>query len=166
MLARVPWSPAPETKKATARPRRINKDRRRHLVETVATILKSGESSPFAFEASCRHGLRSRLCLAGWGWQDADALAADIVAEALRRIGARRPTWEEGQPDYVQNGGGALIERTRCVRCHTPLPEGHFKFCSRLCGQSHREILIRRQTLSEDRVIDTIVNPRRYSQWF
>jgi len=163
MLARVPWTPTPKLKR---RVKRINRDKRRHLVELATAVLRSGEASLFAFEATCRHGLRSRFCLAGWKWNDADALAEDIVSEALRLLGAKRPTWEEGQPEYVQNGGGALIERTRCVRCHTPLPEGHYKFCSRLCGQSHREILGRRQTMSEDKVIDTIVNPRRYSQWF
>ncbi|MCO6385910.1 hypothetical protein [Aliihoeflea sp. 40Bstr573] len=117
--------------------RKINRDKRRHLVDLVATVLKSGEASPFAFEATCRHAIRTRLCLNSWRWQEADLLAADIVEEALRRIGARRPTWAEGQPEYVQNGGGALIERTRCVRCHGPLEGDHRKFCSSICANAH-----------------------------
>ncbi|MBL0934244.1 MAG: hypothetical protein IBJ07_05795 [Rhizobiaceae bacterium] len=166
MLSRLSWTPPHEIRRPVARPRRINVDRRRHLVDTVATILKTGDPTPFAFEATCRHALRSKLCLEGWKWHEADSLSVEIVTTALNRIGARRPTWAEGQPEYVQNGAGALIERTRCIRCHKPLPEGHFKFCSFLCGQSHREIIGRRHTMSEERLVNTIVNPRRYSQWF
>src|SRR5690606_7695490 len=97
----------------------------KHLVESVVTILKSADPTPFAFEASCRHGLRSRLTLEGWNWKDADDTAADIVATALRQIGAKRPTWAEGQPDWAQNGSGTMIERTRCIRCRGPLPDMH-----------------------------------------
>lgn len=147
-------------------PRKLNQARRNHLIDKTAKILNTGEASKFEFEASCRHGIRSSLCLQGWSWTDADLIATEIVAAALNRIGAERPTWAEGQPEYTQNGGGALIERTRCIRCHTQLPEGHYKFCSKLCGQSHREVLIRRQIMSEDRVIEAVVNPKRYSQWF
>ncbi len=168
MLSRLPWTPEPEGRQI-CRPkskRRLNRDRHRQLVVTVAAILRTGDPTPFAFEATCRHSLRSRFCLDGWKWIDADAMANEITQLALLRIGAKRPLWEEGQPEYVQLGAGALIERYRCVRCHGPLPEGHFKFCSRLCGQSHREMMGRRQVMSEDRVIEAVVNPKRYSQWF
>lgn len=170
MLARSPRRPITKAE-AKLRPRQLNRDKRRHLIGTVAGLMKAAKESGTAatllnFEGPCRHGLRSRLTLEGWRWQDADDMATEIVAAALRQIGAQRPTWAEGQPEYVQNGAGALIERTRCIRCHGPLPEGHFKFCDRLCGQSHREIIVHRQTLAENRVIDTVVNPRRYSQWF
>lgn len=162
MLARTPWTPKPEPK---AKLRRINKDRRRHLVETVAAILKRGEPTVFAFEAACRHGLRSRLCLQGWKWAEADALAAEIVATALNRIGARRPTWEEGQPEFAQNGAGALIERTRCIRCHKPLPENHRKFCGHTCATAHFMMQDRRQKASEDEVYDLVVNPGNRAAW-
>ena len=72
------------------------------LVESCAAILGRWRSSAFEFEASCRHGLRSGFCLAGESWARADVMAAEIVRESLHRIGARRPTWEEGQPEYTQ----------------------------------------------------------------
>lgn len=134
MLARLPWSPV-ESKEPT---RRLPKDRRRRLTNTVAAILQDGET-PFTFEGATRAGLRSRLCLDGWQWSRADYEAAEIVAAALRRLGAKRPTWEQGQHQLIDE----LVERTRCVRCGDALPppsEHHHngisrKFCSGLCGQ-------------------------------
>lgn len=137
MLSRLPWTPKPEPK-VKPKLRRINKDRRRHLVETVATFLKTGEASKFEFEAPCRHALRKAFILGGgWGWAEADILANEIVQAALRQIGAQRPSWAEGQPDWAQNGSGAQIARTLCIRCGTRLPEGHTKFCSDLCAGAH-----------------------------
>lgn len=141
MLARVPWTP---TLKATPKPKRLNKDKHRHLVETVAAVLKSGEPTHFAFEASCRHGIRSSLCLQGWGWQEADATAADIVATALNRIGARRPTWQQGQPGWTEEGV-LRHERTHCARCRTPIPEERnsggtpAKYCSMVCTNAAKD---------------------------
>lgn len=151
MLSRLPWTPAPEAKPIPKpRPRALNRERRRHLVSTVAEILKGGDPTPFAFEASCRHGIRSRLCLDGWKWAEADGTAGEIVAEALRLIGARRPPWAEGQPEWTQNGAGALIERTRCINCHGPLPADHTKFCGQLCASAHHARWNRRKEASED----------------
>ncbi|MGO4643232.1 hypothetical protein AB4Z43_32910 [Mesorhizobium sp. 2RAF45] len=151
MLSRLPWTPAPEAKPLPkVRPRAINRDRRRHMVSIVATILNAGDPTPFAFEATCRYSIRSRLCLKGWGWHEADATAADIVGEAMRLIGARRPPWAEGQPEYVQLGAGALIERTRCVQCHGPLPDDHRKFCGQHCAQAHHALWNRRKEASEE----------------
>ncbi|RWA76672.1 MAG: hypothetical protein EOQ28_03020 [Mesorhizobium sp.] len=151
MLSRLPWTPAPEAKPIPkVRPRSMNRERRRHLVSTVGAILKTGDPTLFAYEASCRYGIRTRLCLAGWGWEDADAEAADIVATALRIVGAKRPIWAEGQPEWVQNGAGALIERTRCIQCLGPLPEHHRKFCSQLCAKAHHALWNRRKEASEE----------------
>lgn len=122
--------------------RRLNKDRRQHFVETIACLMKAAKESgaaatPLNFEGPCRHGLRTRLTLEGWRWQDADAVAAEIVATALNRMGAERPTWAEGQPEWAHIGAGALIERTRCVRCHSPLEGIQRKFCSEMCANAH-----------------------------
>ena len=157
MLSRLPWTPAPEKPKPKVR--RFNRDRRRHLVERVAKIMReardTGEAATLmSLEAPIRHGLRSKLCLAGWGWQEADDIARDIVDGALRHVGARRPTWAEGQPEWGQQGAGALIERTRCVRCHVRLPEGHTKFCSDLCASAHHMRIARRQQATEARAYD------------
>jgi hypothetical protein len=60
--------------------RLLNRDRRRHLIETAAAILRTARPTHFAFEGSCRHGIRRSLCLEGWPWQDADLAAADVVS--------------------------------------------------------------------------------------
>ena len=140
MLARVPWI---KPVIAKPRPRQLSRDHRRRLVDGVAAILRKGDPTPFAFEAFCIYGLRSGLCLRGWGWHEADETAQDVVSAALRQIGAKRPTWYQGQPEYTQDGV-IMFERTRCVRCHWKLPEGHRKFCSSLCAGAHHESLYRR----------------------
>ncbi|WP_146619996.1 hypothetical protein [Acuticoccus sediminis] len=111
------------------------------MVDTVANIIRAGMEagapSRFAFEASCRHGIRSGLCEDGWPWHDADLAAGDVVSRALAMTGATRPTWKEGQPEWTQDGA-LPIERERCIRCAKPLPEGHWKFCSVVCKDAHR----------------------------
>lgn len=148
MLARVPWTP---TLKVNPKPKlkRLDKNRRRHLVESIAAIMRVSEPTKFAFEGTCRHALRSVFCLQGWPWQAADALAADIVSTALNHVGAVRPTWKEAQPEYTQEG--VIVEhRATCLRCGGgPLPEGHWKFCSGLCAHAHKQA-IRRVTHSEE----------------
>ncbi|EAQ35763.1 hypothetical protein NB311A_05083 [Nitrobacter sp. Nb-311A] len=121
---------------------KVNKDRRAHIVRVVTSILAGGEPTRFAFEATCRHAVRSRLCLNGWSWAAADDLAADVVKDALRRLGARRPTWKEGQPEWAQDGFAPIL-RTRCIRCHRTLEGERWKFCSELCDQSHRALIYR-----------------------
>jgi hypothetical protein len=115
---------------------KLGRDRTRTIGEKVAAIMKEAEPTPFAAEGPCRHGIRSSLCLQGWSWAAADMIAADIVAAALNMARARRPTWGEGQPEWTQPGA-LPIERERCIRCRKPLPEGHWKFCSTVCGSAH-----------------------------
>lgn len=138
MLARVPWSPPVKEK---PRPKRLGRDRRRHLVDSVAAIVRhgieAGQPSRFWCEGLCRHDLRAVLCLEGWGWSDADAAAADVVTAALNQAGARRPSWKEGQPEHTQEGFSP-IERTRCATCSGRLPEGHRLFCSPTCFEVKR----------------------------
>lgn len=113
----------------------------RTIIPRVIAILESGSSSKFQFEAACRHGLRSAFCLSGVAWLKAEARASAIVTEALRRIGAKRPTWAQGQPEHTSDGF-APIERTRCAHCGGKIPEdrgsrsGPTIYCSDLCGQS------------------------------
>lgn len=116
---------------------------RRKLIDQTAAILRRGEPTDFAFEGFMRHGLRSGLCLRGWSWSDADDTAADIVRSALAQIGAKRPTYQQGQPEWAQDGV-ILIERERCVRCGWQLSEHQRKFCSRLCHNAHYADLHRR----------------------
>jgi hypothetical protein len=138
MLSRLPWTPKPETK---PRVFKLSKDRRRALIGSIAGILGDGRTSPFEFEGECRHGLRSGLCEIGWPWAVADITAGEIVARALGRLGVKRPTWMQGQPDWVDTAPDSRTtwERTDCARCGKPLPEGdvnrfYRRYCSRLCN--------------------------------
>ena len=63
MLARVPWTPPLKDK---PKPKRLNRDRRRAIIERTMFILKHGNPTRFAFEATCRHAIRAKLCLEGW----------------------------------------------------------------------------------------------------
>ncbi|HEU5018357.1 MAG TPA: hypothetical protein VFT69_10355 [Pseudolabrys sp.] len=139
MLSTLPWTPKPE---AAPRAFKLSKERRRALIEAVADVLRKGEPTRFAFESACRHGLRSALCLSGWPWGLADVLAAHVVGRALDQLGAKRPTWIQGQPEYTQFGVTA-IERIRCINCGARLPEDHRKFCSKFCGANYRERMAR-----------------------
>lgn len=131
---------------AAAKPklRQLNRDRHRHLVETVAGILRTGQPTYFAYEGAVWHGLRSSLCLQGWAWHDADAAAADVVGSALRQIGAVRPTWQQGQIGYTEE---ATAEHERCANsdCGKPVVIGlngrPRKYCSTECmGRHHSKM--------------------------
>lgn len=125
------------------RERKATQAYRRKLIDQAAAIMRRGEPSVFAFEGLMRHGLRSGLCLRGWSWSDADELAADVVRSALNQIGAKRPTYQQGQPEWTQEGV-IMIERERCVRCGWRLPEFAWKFCERRCADAHNAMLRRR----------------------
>ncbi|SDD71836.1 hypothetical protein [Rhodospira trueperi] len=113
-------------------------DRARRIA-TVAAILRDWSASPFEHEGACRHGIRAGLCLDGWPWPRADAEAVHVVSEALAANGATRPTWADGQPEWIDE----LTERTRCAWCGNGMPpasEAHRngvprKYCSALCGR-------------------------------
>lgn len=145
MLARLPWSPV---YRAAAAPPRLSRARREFLRDRVADIMRAGDPTPFALEASCRHGIRSGLVLDGWRWAAADATAAEIVASALAIIGATRPTWMQGQPEYTQDGA-LPIEREHCIRCGKPLPEGHWRFCSSVCATAYNGARYQREHREE-----------------
>ncbi|TXH45378.1 MAG: hypothetical protein E6Q97_31735 [Desulfurellales bacterium] len=115
----------------------LHAKRRRALVDSTATILATGFHSKFEFEASCRHGLRRGFILDGWGWSQADDTAANIVAAALRSIGAQRPTWLQAQTAEFQDG--AQVPRERCLGCGRQLlGEVAERFCSRGCKGAWR----------------------------
>ena len=109
---------------------------RQRVVDDVTEILRGWRSTPFEHEGSLLAGLRSALCSRGHGWARADAEVRQVVAEGLRRLGAKRPTWEEGQwqhtdsPDY-------------CSWCKAPMDEmdrtrGQ-RFCSAECAKNTLE---------------------------
>jgi hypothetical protein len=112
----------------------LNGDRRAHVIEEIKAVLRDFKSTPFEHEADCWHGLRRSLCLAGHGWHVSDATAADIVGEALRAIGARRPSWEQGQREHVDY-------LDTCSQCGRPMPEEmvsggrRYRYCSSECAR-------------------------------
>jgi len=108
--------------------------------------------TPLNREALYRRIIRSTLCLQGWRWNAADASAMAVVQISLELVQARRPPWNEGQPEYVI-AAGTLIERTRCANCHGKLPEGRPKFCSAHCRNAYNLRLMRRRQADDERVI-------------
>jgi hypothetical protein len=108
------------------------------MIASVTEILRAGDSSKFEYEAACRYGIRSHLCLKGALWDEADQRAASIVTAALDQIKAVRPTFWEGQSDYADTDTSAGF----CARgsCGRPIPVDlessngtPIKYCSKIC---------------------------------
>lgn len=118
-----------------APPRKLARHRRIAIRDALAEMMKVAEPTAFALEAPCRYGLRVALICEGWSWAQADVEAALLVLSALAMAGARRPTWQQGQPEYCQDGHVPQT-RERCIRCAKPLPEGNFKYCGAVCAQA------------------------------
>lgn len=75
----------------------FNRDKQRHVVGEVVKILLNWSHSPFENEGATVAGLRSQLCVQGYGWGRSDHQARDVVATALRKVGAQRPSYDQGQ---------------------------------------------------------------------
>lgn len=145
-----------------ARRARMGEKRYRALVLNLACVIRlafqeRAVGSLWGLEGPFRAAIRSDLCLQLWAWPHADAIAKEALDDAFRFLGAVRPTWYEGQPEWAIEAG-TLIERTRCARCHKPLPEGHHKFCSRLCSSTHAAHLSRLRQADEDTAVQMVVN--------
>lgn len=109
--------------------------RRQNAIDTAAAVLVRFRLSHFEYEASIRHGLRAALCEAGRKWSWADFEANDIVQTALTQIGAKRPSWYQGQPEH-------LIPEENCknAHCGRPLDDEDIaesrRYCSDQCRQA------------------------------
>jgi hypothetical protein len=140
-----------------ARRGKLGRGRYATLVREMAAVIRlafeaGATASLFGLEGPLRHGIRSDLCLQGWPWKLADLMAREMLEDAFRTVNATRPSWNEGQLEWTIEAG-TLIDRTRCVRCHGPLPEGRPKFCSDLCKTSHHSDLSDLRAADEDRAI-------------
>lgn len=100
-------------------------EQRKHAVDAAMDAMRDWRQSPFEHEGPTRAGIRAAFCLAGYNWHRSDQQAAEITAEALRFLGAKRPTWEEGQRHYVE-------PRENCKWCCAPIDDGDrlAGFCS------------------------------------
>lgn len=109
---------------------------RDNAIDGILTVLRDWRQSPFEHEGSTRAGVRSALCLAGYGWQRADNEAAALVSTALHLIGAKRPSWDEGQWQYTH-------PRENCYRCNRPIDDEDqargFRYCSDVCARATRQ---------------------------
>lgn len=126
----------PKLRRPKPNQRQLGEQRRRHLVAAASRLLRVGDPpSLFRWEGSLIAAIRSMLVLrGGWRWRDADTAARDVVLEALRTVGAKRPTWAEAStPHYAQGDAFSLIERTRCRRCGGRLPPENRVYCSQRC---------------------------------
>ncbi|WP_126974659.1 hypothetical protein [Frigidibacter oleivorans] len=140
---------------------KLGEGRYEHLVKELARVIRlafeaGATGTLFGLEGPLRHGIRADLCLQGWRWHSADRMASELLDDAFRRVRAKRPTWNEGQPEWAI-AAGTLIKRTRCVRCCKPLPEGHFKFCGDLCAGVYHNALSLRREAQGDRAVDMAV---------
>ena len=126
------------------------------LAELVGVIrlahAAGATGSLFGLEGPLRHAIRSDLCLQGWRWRDAHDMACLLLAEAFLTVRAERPSWNEGQREWVTHGG-TLIERERCVRCGKPLPEEALKFCGATCRSAHHGFLSNLREAQEDKAV-------------
>lgn len=109
--------------------------RRESAIGRVMDLLDDWRWTPFENEAAARHGLRQSFCLKSLGWETADLESASLVADALKAMGITRPSWIEGQRQYV-------IAVEDCAWCSLPLPaevrEGarRGRFCSSVCASN------------------------------
>lgn len=145
-----------------ARRSKVGQDRHKALLANLTGVMRlafqlGATASIFGLEGPLRAAIRSGLCLQGWHWFQADMLAQGLLSSALGQIGAERPSWNEGQREWTIEAG-TLIERTRCARCHKKLPEGHHKFCSRICNTSHAARLSRFRQADEETAVRMAVN--------
>ncbi|MFC5737716.1 hypothetical protein [Sinirhodobacter huangdaonensis] len=151
-----------ERRARDARRGRMGEQRYNALVVELARVIRlafqaGATGSLWGLEGPLRAGIRSDLCLQGWGWSAADLMAREVLEDAFRKAGAMiRPTWNEGQPEWTIEAG-TLIERTRCARCGKELPETRHKFCSDLCASAMHMRVRRIKEANEETALDMAV---------
>lgn len=112
-------------------------DKRRSTVKRVSKILSDWRSSRFEREADMTWGLRVGLIGLGQRWGVAHAEACNIVGDAFKELGYKRPTWDQGQPQHI-------IDNEHCQWCAMEVPEdmrisGRKSYCSDECARSALE---------------------------
>lgn len=154
-------------KKRLTKPRRIITGEKRDVaVQRICDVLRQWTFSRFEHEASTIHGLRIGLIHQGHGWHEADQEAQSLVGESLHLLGYQRPTWEQGQREYV-------TPREFCNWCGVKVPDDlqsgrRINYCSSVCAESaikHRDFESNRTTdyalASAYHVVQRSKNPSR-----
>ena len=124
-----------------SKPRKLHKDLHASLVETTVIILRQGYPTVFEYEGSCRHQVRSYLCVEGWGWDEADRASENVVLTALNRLGAKRPTAAEAKPEYRGEEFHGTYRRCMNPRCRSLLEEQQKLYC---CDHCRRYVITTR----------------------
>lgn len=145
--------------------------KRQAVIDRVMTVMRDWRDTPFQKEAAVRHGLRQGLCLEGYAWLRADIAAEDIVAHCFRLMGAKRPTWEQGQREYV-------TPREQCSWCQGEIDAGllggehRIGFCSDVCARAALDRRDRANMRGYDHavqaarlIIRRVKNGRRSCEW-
>lgn len=153
---------ARRARKAERRRFRLDADLLRAVVVVIREAREEdGISTLFGLEGPLVAVLRADLCLRGWAWWRADMAARDLVGEALRTLGAKRPSWQEGQPEWC-DGGVIRSQRIRCANCGgAPLPPENKVFCCRHCGDNFRKKLAWQDDLEARRAASRLRSRRR-----
>lgn len=124
----------------------FRKRERDQIVDVAMDVMRDWNLTPFENEGDVRAGIRSALCLRGNMWQSSDLEAEMIVGNCLHRLGAERPAWEAGQPEYT-------IPAENCSRCGGPKdPATRGRFC---CVECARAFMLERQA-SDSRRADAV----------
>lgn len=125
-------------------------EERKHKIQEVMHVLRDWRLSPFEFEGACRNGLRAALCDQGFSWERSNDEATSLVNAAITFLGYQRPTWDQGQREYV-------VPREECSWCGGVVPsdlmtgkDRQYGFCSEICAraavQERNWITIRRES--------------------
>ncbi|OWJ72514.1 hypothetical protein CDV50_04900 [Haematobacter massiliensis] len=150
-----------ERRAREARRGKIGETRFNVLVREIARVIRlafeaGATASLWGLEGPLRAGIRSDLCLQGWRWKEADAAARDLLDDAFRVAGAIRPSWNEGQPEWVTHPG-TLINRDCCAHCRRPLPDGMRKFCGSVCRNASFYRQMVRKEATEEQALDLAI---------
>ncbi|MDI7864098.1 hypothetical protein MRS76_19295 [Rhizobiaceae bacterium n13] len=109
-------------------------EERKQIVRGIVDIISVWNSSPFENEGAARAGIRAAMCMRGHSWSVAEAEAASLLTASFLKIGAQRPSWEQGQREYT-----TPEENCRWCGCDiaADLMTGRAsRYCSEVCARS------------------------------
>ncbi len=127
-----------------------NEAKRKHLISRVIDGMRDWRCTPFENEGPMRAGLRSGFCSMGHGWGDADKEADVVISHALRRIGAVRPTWDEGQPSHTDSPDF-------CSWCRGPMDDEDRTRGQRFCSAECAAIAIQQRDRKSNKYMGTVL---------